>query len=153
MHSDCPTLSFGSVSCLASVIMASMSRQHFGPLDSSNRYHIPSILLMSLTRLLLPSLLLLPAAPRLLSAQQAPPTRRPDSIAAPLDSGRLLGCDKTSKGVVCVRALPKPSIDCSMPTMQADTTRVVPMPRVKSDSLHAQPMPVVAPGCTPDKKK
>ena len=108
---------------------------------------------MSLTRLLLPSLLLLPAAPLLLSAQQTPPTRRPDSLAVPLDSGRLAGCHETSKGVICVHTLAQPSANCSMPTMQADTTRVVPMPRIKSDSLHAQPMPVVAPGCTPDKKK
>ena len=108
---------------------------------------------MSLTRLLLPSLFLLPAAPRLLSAQQTPPTRRPDSITVPLDSARLVGCDKTSKGAVCVRALPKPSNDCSMPTMQADTTRVDPMPRLRSDSLHTLPMPVAAPGCNPEKKK
>ena len=108
---------------------------------------------MSLTRLLLPSLFLLPAAPRLLSAQQTPPTRRPDSTAAPLDSGRLVGCDKTSKGVVCVRTSTEPTTNCSMPTMQAATTRVVPMPRVKSDSLHTLPMPVAAPGCNPDKKK
>lgn len=108
---------------------------------------------MSLTRVLLPSLFLLPAAPRLLSAQQTPPTRRPDSIAVPLDSGRLAACNKTSNGVVCVRTSTEPTTNCSMPTMQADTTRVVPMPRVKSDSLHTLPMPVAAPGCNPDKKK
>ncbi|HSQ30416.1 MAG TPA: hypothetical protein VLN49_11235 [Gemmatimonadaceae bacterium] len=40
-----------------------------------------------------------------------------------------------------------------MPTLRPDTARVVPMPGIKNDSLHTQPMPVAVPGCAPDKKK
>ncbi len=108
---------------------------------------------MSLIRLLLPSMLLLPAGPRLLSAQQTPPSRQSDTVAIRIDSsGRVVGC-QTAKGVACTRKAAEPSTTCSMPTLRPDTARVVPMPGVKNDSLHTQPMPVAVPGCAPEKKK
>jgi hypothetical protein len=109
---------------------------------------------MSLVRLLLPPLLLLPAAPRLLSAQQSPPGRQQDTVAIRIDSsGRVVGCRNIPNGVACTRKAPEPSTNCSMPIVRPDSTRVVPMPRVKTDSLHTQPMPVLVPGCARDKKK